>query len=728
VKADRRLLLALAVPGLALAAWAIAGSVLFWLTLDPAQRSQVAGAFVPLLETHGLLPLLWWLAAAAAAAWVLYRLHDRHVAATARLAESAEVLIGDVDTPELASQGGEPARRLAAAINALARQRAVLHQDVARQVGEANRQLAQERNRLAALMAELAQSVVVCNLDGRILLYNARARALFRASTHMPAAGAELIGLGRSIYAVFDRGLVAHALESIEQGMARPDGGEASPATQFVTSMPDGQLLRVQMAPVRAASSTSPAAGELDGFVLMLEDISEQFDQQSRRDLHLMQLTEGSRAALASVQAALDMLELPDLEAAMRARFQGVVRDEIAAMGRQLDSMTQASSTDLMTRWPLQDMPGADLVSAAARRIAAVTGASVTAPEVDGSLWLKVDSFSLVQALVHLAGCLAGEFGPRTLQLRLSRADSRAHLDLLWSGHPVNTETVMAWQLGAMQLGQQQSPLSVREVVQRHGGEIWFERERARQLAFFRFLLPLAAQQQLPASGANVSPGASRPEFYDFDLFRASDSSRALEDRALDELAYTVFDTETTGLDPAGGDRIIQIGATRIVNGRLLRGECFEQLVDPQRLIPESSTRIHGITQDMVRGRPNIEKALPMFHAFARDTVLVGHNVAFDMRFLQLAQAASGVRFEQPVLDTLLLSAVVHPSQASHALEAIAARLGVGVAGRHTAVGDALATAEVFLKLIGLLRLQGIVTLGQAREAARKSYYAGIRY
>jgi DNA polymerase-3 subunit epsilon len=80
------------------------------------------------------------------------------------------------------------------------------------------------------------------------------------------------------------------------------------------------------------------------------------------------------------------------------------------------------------------------------------------------------------------------------------------------------------------------------------------------------------------------------------------------------------------------------------------------------------------------------------------------------------------------VLDTLLLSAVVHPAQSSHGLEAIAERLDVPVMGRHTALGDAMVTAEVFLKLIPLLAEMGIHTLGQAREAAQKTYYARLSY
>jgi DNA polymerase-3 subunit epsilon len=150
--------------------------------------------------------------------------------------------------------------------------------------------------------------------------------------------------------------------------------------------------------------------------------------------------------------------------------------------------------------------------------------------------------------------------------------------------------------------------------------------------------------------------------------------------------------------------------------------------VDPQRNIPAASIPIHGITPDMVKGQPTIGQVLPAFHQFAQDTVLVAHNAAFDMRFLQLKEASTGLTFDHPVLDTLLLSAVVHPNQDSHRLEAIAERFNVTVIGRHTAMGDAMVTAEVLLRLIPLLAEKGIHTLGQAREAAQKTYYARLKY
>jgi DNA polymerase-3 subunit epsilon len=375
-------------------------------------------------------------------------------------------------------------------------------------------------------------------------------------------------------------------------------------------------------------------------------------------------------------------------------------------------------------------MLGADLVSAAIRRIETMTGLQASPLDVDASLRLRVESFSLLQALSYLAGRLADEFGVRYVQLRLEAASGsagKAQLDLIWPGQAMSTETVMSWEMDAMKVGSESTRLTVRDVVERHGGAFWFERERVRHQAFFRILLPLASPQEQVAPSAFVH-SESRPEYYDFDLFKTTEQTRTMDDRRLTELTYTVFDTETTGLNPSQGDEIIQIGAARIVNNKLLRQECFEQLVDPQRSIPAASIPIHGIQPEMVQGQPTIAQVLPAFHAFAQDTVLVAHNAAFDMRFLQLKEQPTGIVFDHPVLDTLLLSAVVHPNQDSHRLEAVAERFNVTIIGRHTALGDAMVTAEVFMKLIPLLAEKGIHTLGEAREAAQKTYYARIRY
>ena len=147
-----------------------------------------------------------------------------------------------------------------------------------------------------------------------------------------------------------------------------------------------------------------------------------------------------------------------------------------------------------------------------------------------------------------------------------------------------------------------------------------------------------------------------------------------------------------------------------------------------RRTVPVHVDPTRGDLRPPLEGKPAIHVVLPLFGRFCEDTVLVAHNAAFDMRFLELKEAATGIRFDQPVLDTLLLSAVVHPNLEDHRLEAIAERLGIRVIGRHTALGDALLTGEILLKLIPLLAQSGIVTLKQAREASRRTYHARLRY
>ena len=115
----------------------------------------------------------------------------------------------------------------------------------------------------------------------------------------------------------------------------------------------------------------------------------------------------------------------------------------------------------------------------------------------------------------------------------------------------------------------------------------------------------------------------------------------------------------------------------------------------------------------MLRGAPGIEEVLPRLARFVEDTVLVGHNIGFDLRFFARKEAA-GIRFTNPLLDTFYLDGVVHPKQADRGLDAIAARLGISVRGRHTALGDALITAAVFVALLPGLAERGIVTLTQA--------------
>lgn len=196
----------------------------------------------------------------------------------------------------------------------------------------------------------------------------------------------------------------------------------------------------------------------------------------------------------------------------------------------------------------------------------------------------------------------------------------------------------------------------------------------------------------------------------------------------LTEHDFVVFDTETTGLRPSHGDEIISIGAVKITGGELQAQLYFNEFVNPGIPISEASRAIHGIDDAQVAGARGIDQVLADFHAYCGNAILVGHNVAFDMRFLKLKEGRAGVQFNQPVLDTLLIASVLGKHLRSHDLNELAGLLGVTLENRHAALGDAIITARLFLILAELSHKAGFKTLDDLTSEAQKSPYAGLSY
>ncbi|MCK9388344.1 MAG: exonuclease domain-containing protein [Sulfuritalea sp.] len=727
MKARFRFALAVGVLGLLMTGPFLLAALLLYAEARDVERAVFAGFLVPRLPLVVVVAVMGLIAGMVA----LRGLFRPYVQGLPRMAETLRLMLGANRNFRVALEGPPEVRDLARATNDLAQQRDELLLDVETRIRQAKATVEEEKNRLAALMSELALGVVVCNLDGRILLYNSRARLQFKALAQGPTSmsGGALIGLGRSIFSILERGQITHALENIQQRLRR---GSAEPTANFITSTRTGQLLRAQMAPVIAPTAEAEREPQVTGYVLTIENITRSFEREAERDQALQSLTDGSRAALANIRAAVEtLIDSPEMEADYRERFMRVIADETSAMSGRLEATMSRFADALKTRWPLEDVLGIDILAAAARRIEDRLQLPIKNEDQDATLWMRVDSFALIQAITFLASRLRDDYAIRELRLRLCAEGNMVFVDLIWSGTPVSSETLYAWELEPMNVGAETSPLTLRDVIERHGGEIWYQRDKAAHNAFFRIVLPAAvmpdAQAMDPAQHLHSD---SRPEYYDFDLFAARDAegSGIDPDRRLTDLVYSVFDTETTGLEPSNGDEIIQMGAVRIVNNRLLRQEIFDQLVDPVIPLKPEGMLIHGITEAMLNGQPRLDVVLSAFHEFCAETVLVAHNAAFDMRFLQLKEDSLGVRFTQPVLDTLLLSAVIHPNQESHSLESIAERFGINVIGRHTALGDAYVTGEVFLKMIPLLADMGILTLRQALDAAQETWFARVKY
>ena len=181
-----------------------------------------------------------------------------------------------------------------------------------------------------------------------------------------------------------------------------------------------------------------------------------------------------------------------------------------------------------------------------------------------------------------------------------------------------------------------------------------------------------------------------------------------------------VLDTETTGLDPATA-RIVQVGAVRIRQGKLVANERFDVLVNPQIPIPPATVAVHHIDDAKVAGSPIFDDIRQDLEAFVDGAIIIGHSIGFDLAILRREYQRADEAWRQPrSLDTRLLAQIANHNLPDFSLDMIASWLGVDVTDRHTAVGDALATAAVFLSLIPKLRNEEIRTVAEAENACRK--------
>lgn len=174
--------------------------------------------------------------------------------------------------------------------------------------------------------------------------------------------------------------------------------------------------------------------------------------------------------------------------------------------------------------------------------------------------------------------------------------------------------------------------------------------------------------------------------------------------QTLAQASYAVFDTETTGLNPVR-DKVIEIGCVLIEDECIQEEKRFVELVNPRRHITATASYITGITDGMVTDKRQLIEVLYDFLKFAGSRVLVAHCAPFDMAFLnrELGKLAP-VRIYNPVIDTCLLARCLLPGLDDYSLSGLARAFKIEIEGRHTALGDSMMTAKLFIKLLDLLK------------------------
>jgi DNA polymerase-3 subunit epsilon len=190
-----------------------------------------------------------------------------------------------------------------------------------------------------------------------------------------------------------------------------------------------------------------------------------------------------------------------------------------------------------------------------------------------------------------------------------------------------------------------------------------------------------------------------------------------------------VLDTETTGLDPLGGDRLIEIGCIELDN-RFPTGRVFHKYLNPDRDVPASAVAIHGITTEFLRDKPRFSDICEELIVFIGDAPLVAHNAAFDLGFLnaELDRCGKAVLLHSRLVDTLMLARRRNPA-GPNGLDHLCVRYGIDNSRRtkHGALLDAELLAEVYIELIGGRQASLVLVEAGSATIAVGSMRAAVR-
>lgn len=202
-----------------------------------------------------------------------------------------------------------------------------------------------------------------------------------------------------------------------------------------------------------------------------------------------------------------------------------------------------------------------------------------------------------------------------------------------------------------------------------------------------------------------------------------------MTDKHFNELEFTVFDTETTGMSPAKGARLVEIAAVKVKPGlKLDLQDTFSTLINPKCPIPYQAYAVHGISTEMVSGSPEAHEILPDFYNFAGDSIVIAHNASFDCSFLRYQSELSSIQFPlKKIIDTVKLAKVAQKGLQSYSLDNLIRFFDIQVplpeTYRHRALFDAAHTAILLTICLQKLSEMSICTLNQLYQESNKPFY-----
>jgi DNA polymerase III subunit epsilon len=193
------------------------------------------------------------------------------------------------------------------------------------------------------------------------------------------------------------------------------------------------------------------------------------------------------------------------------------------------------------------------------------------------------------------------------------------------------------------------------------------------------------------------------------------DTHRLFRGLEINNCSFVILDTETTGLEASMGDKIISLAALKIRNSLIQENEFLDELINPERDIPWESVKIHRITDEHVRGKPTLPELQSKINLFLKKSILIGHNIEFDKKFIYQDAANSDLSKRMKKItsiDTIYLTAALYPDLENYNLSYLCEHFNIRTNDqiRHSALGDCWITARLFLHLLHKAKEKNITT------------------
>ncbi|HIJ95678.1 MAG TPA: HAMP domain-containing protein [Desulfuromonadales bacterium] len=624
---------------------------------------------------------------------LVWRMADHFLKPILQIRRGAEIVSRINLDHRIEINTGDELEDLALEFNLMAGNLGKAYNVLEERVTEATRTVQEERNRLATVLRTMVDGVIVANEAVETILMNPRARVILGLGYTS--------GIGTPLARIFPGDRLNFHIKRVRQRWEQ----RRESVEEVIFPLQDGKLLRGSLSVIPGPET------ELSGFLLVFRDLNSSGDEERTFEETLREMPQLLRGPLAASRSLVETLRRHrEMPAEKQIAFLTAVDEEMNRLNIRVTAIDEAATAARGSRWPSIVSDARNLIREA---LLLVPGVPIAFEDDETPIPpVLVEPFSWVASLCCVLEWLMRSSTERhTLNIELQIEDGTVvttfQIKGSFNGDPAELESRMISPVG-------EQPVALGDAVRRNRGELWTRTTED------GMEVRLALMQ---ASAASEGGQADRlldgePEFYDFDLFLPRPVVERVDQLQADlaDLEYVVFDTETTGMRLSDGDKVVSISAVRIRRGRIQNADIFHTLVNPGRPIPAESIVFHHIEDHMVVDAPTISQVYPQFVEFVGDSVLVAHNAAFDKKCLELAAAESGLPLvNNPILDTLLLSFGIHEGTEGHSLDAIAERMGVVIEGRHTSLGDARATAQVFLGLISLLPGRGVHTLAEAK-------------